>query len=195
MVNKYPYGDKFLTRDDLLLRPEVLKYLRRNGKEKNEKALNGRFYKAAYAGNINKEKLENERYVVRVKPEKKKKKIIYHDAVVKGKELVNRSYEPTDYDKLMSDFLASDKSEEYKRSILSLPDTDYSNYTYDDKKEEEKINENLALKLNEIEFKKFNAVKLKELARNLCIKNYGSSRKQVLVEKIELVRKQFCKGD
>ena len=36
-LKKYSYGNEFLTRDVLLQKPEILNYLRCNGKEKDEK--------------------------------------------------------------------------------------------------------------------------------------------------------------
>ena len=71
----------------------------------------------------------------------------------------------------------------------SLLDADYSKYTYG----KVNINKTLALKLNEIKFKEFKLVELRELARDLGMKNYSGISKQALVEEIELVRKQFCK--
>ena len=72
--------------------------------------------------------------------------------------------------------------------IQSLLDTDYSRFTYGGPK----INEALAMKLNEIKFEKFKGSELEELAKNLGLNRYSSTPKQKLIEKIELVRKQFC---
>ena len=72
--------------------------------------------------------------------------------------------------------------------IQSLLKTDYSKYTYG----KVNINKNLALRLDEIKFKEFSLVELRGLARDLGMINYSVIAKQALVEKIELVRKQFC---
>lgn len=54
-TNLYSYDGEELTRDELLEKPEVLKYLRRKGMEKNKMALLRRFYKELKKGNITKE--------------------------------------------------------------------------------------------------------------------------------------------
>ena len=64
-------------------------------------------------------------------------------------------------DEVLSKFLASDKSDEYKYSIIKLLETDYSRFTYG----EPKINKALAMKLTEI--KKFKRSELIELGKNL----------------------------
>ena len=58
-------------------------------------------------------------------------------------------------DKLLSKFLVSDKSDEYKYLIINLLETDYSKYTYDGSKKGRKriYNKELAIKLNEINLK------------------------------------------
>ena len=91
----------------------------------------------------------------------RKKKVTDCDKISKWQKIIDRSRELTDYDKIMSDFLASDKSEEYKRSILSLLNTDYSKYTYGKAKDGISVS-----RLNEINYKEFSFPKLKELATN-----------------------------
>ena len=83
----YPYGDEQLTRDELLEKPEVLGYLRRNGVEKNKRGLLARFYKELRKGNITKE-------------------------IVTGQE--PRTQEPTDYEQLMLN-LMNNENEGYKK--------------------------------------------------------------------------------
>ena len=112
----------------------------------------------------------------------------------RSKFLLDKRTEYKD-DKVLSEFLTSDKSDEYKYSIIKLLETDYSRFTYDGpKKNCERIyNKELAIKLNEINLKKFNYFELKELAKNLWVRNYDSMSKQELIEKIENVKKQFQK--
>ena len=93
----YPYGDEQLTRDELLEKPEVLGYLRRNGVEKNKRGLLARFYKELRKGNITKE-------------------------IVTGQE--PRMQEPTDYEQLMLN-LMNNENEGYKKLILSLLESEY----------------------------------------------------------------------
>ena len=77
---------------------------------------------------------------------------------------------------------------DYDKLIQSLLDTDYSKYTYG----KVDINKDLALRLNEIKFKEFKMVELIGLARDLRMTNYSVTSKQALIERIELIRKQFC---
>ena len=48
------YGDGHFTLSELLEKPEVLSYLRRNGVEKDRKALRKKRYKGLCGGSINK---------------------------------------------------------------------------------------------------------------------------------------------
>ena len=116
------------------------------------------------------------------------------DVFKRSKFLLDKREEYKD-DKLLSKFLTSDKSDEYKYLIINLLETDYRRFTYDGpKKDRERIyNKELAIKLDEINYKKFNHFELMELAKNLWIKNYSSMSKQKLIEQIELVKKQFQK--
>ena len=102
----------------------------------------------------------------------------------------------TDYDKLMTNFLASNKSEEYKKLILSMLDYDYSkSFKVKEASVEDEMNEynaTLALKLNGIKFKTFSSMELKKLAKNLWIKNFMKIQKQELIKKIESIKKYFC---
>ena len=81
---------------------------------------------------------------------------------------------PTDYNKLMTDFLASDKSEEYKRSVLSL----LNGGLKDTKKHEN------TKKLSEM-----NKTELLEIAKSLKIKYYTVMKKDELIQKIEKLKK------
>ena len=101
----------------------------------------------------------------------------------------------TDYDKLMSDLLASDKSEEYKRSILSLLSTDYSKYHDGNmfkKYEMLRYKTTLAVRLNETRYEEFTTGSLWVLARNLRIENYKTMCKEDLIKKIDSIKKYFC---
>ena len=68
----------------------------------------------------------------------------------------------------MSDFLASDKSEEYKRSILSLLDGGSKN-----------------TKKRNRELSEMNIAELYKIAKSLEIKNYSNARKDELIQKIK----------
>ena len=97
----------------------------------------------------------------------------------------------------LSSFLSSDKSDEYKYSIIKLLETDYSRFTYDGpskKNRERTYNKELAMKLDEINFKKMKLSELQELAKNLWLRNCPNISKHELVEKIENVKKQFQKS-
>ena len=90
-------------------------------------------------------------------------------------------------DVMLSKFLSSDKSDEYKYSIISLLETDYSRFTYDGSK----IKKAFAMKLNEMDFGKFKVLELKDLAKNLGLSRYSSMTRYALIKQIELVKKQF----
>ena len=97
-------------------------------------------------------------------------------------------------DEVLLKFLTSNKSDEYKYSIIKLLETDYIKCTYDgpSKKNREKIyNKELAMKLDEINFKKMKQLELIKLAENLWIRNYANMSKQELIEKIENVKSNF----
>ena len=51
----FPYGDNHFTLNELLEKPEVLSYSRRNGVEKDRKALRKKLYKGLCGGSINEE--------------------------------------------------------------------------------------------------------------------------------------------
>ena len=85
---------------------------------------------------------------------------------------------PTDYNKLMTDFLASDKSEEYKRSILSL---------LDEGPKDIKKHENT--QKHDKKLSEMNKTELREIAKSLGIKNYTKTRKNELIQKIEKIKK------
>ena len=80
-----------------------------------------------------------------------------------------------------------------RKLLQSLLDTDYKRFNYDipEKVRIEIVNKELAMKLNEINFKKFKYAELVKLCRNLGLRDYEKKSKQVLIEKIELVKKQF----
>ena len=100
--------------------------------------------------------------------------------------LSNKRVEYED-DVVLSKFLSSDKSDEYKYSIINLLETDYSRFTYG----EPKINKDLAMKLNGMGFRSFKVSELKDLAKNLGLKWYSSITKDTLIKQIERVKKQF----
>ena len=90
-------------------------------------------------------------------------------------------------DVVLSKFLFSDNSDEYKYSIINLLETDYSRFTYGGPK----INKDLAMKLNGMDFGKFKHSELKDLAKNLGLQRYSSMAKGTLIKQIERVKHQF----
>ena len=92
------------------------------------------------------------------------------------------------YDEDLSKFLSSDKSDEYKYSIINSLETNYSRPNYDGSK----IIRPLAIKLGEMNFRKFGQKALKALARDLgmpveCLK----MNKDALIEQIEHIKNKF----
>ena len=127
---------------------------------------------------------------------KKMKTCKNYDIIEKWEKIVNHHRKPTDYDKLMSDFLASDKSKEYKRSILSLLGTDHGRHSCNTQEEEEDIRE-IVVNINELP--RTRKVELNEIAKNLDIKYYTTTVKPILIkqikEKIKNSKRYICKEE
>ena len=85
-------------------------------------------------------------------------------------------------DVVLSKFLSSDNSDGYKYSIINLLETDYNG---------SKINKDLAMKLNGMDFMSFKHSELKDLAKNLGLRWYSSMTKGTLIRQIERVKHQF----
>ena len=100
--------------------------------------------------------------------------------------LANKRVEYED-DANLSKFLSSDNSDGYKHSIISLLETDYSRFTYG----KPKINEALAMELNEINFLEFKKPELVKLAKDLGLGLNVNIGKKELIGEIESVKKQF----
>ena len=211
-LKKYSYGDEFLTRDELLQRSEILNYLRRNGKERNEANPITRFNNALHRGKINKDVVTGRRNDKICKRRRNNNicKQTDHEKRVEsnGQKMLSYcvvsnplTYETTtDYDKLMSDFLASDKSEKYKNMILSLLNYDYSKAKDKAKKrhiedEMKSYNGTLGSELVGINIKKLGIKELQKIAKNRWVKNYIKLRKQELIKKIESIKQYFRNKD
>ena len=87
----------------------------------------------------------------------------------------------------LSKFLLSGNSDEYKYSIISFLETDYSRFTYG----KPKINEALAMGLNVINFLGFKKPELVKLAKDLGLELNVNIREKELIGEIESVKKQF----
>lgn len=119
-----------------------------------------------------------------------RKKLTY-DKLMKGQKVLSYCViadppirEPTDYNKLWADFLASDKSEKYKRSIISLLDGGLKDTKkHENTKEHDK-------KLSEM-----NKIELREIAKLLKIKYYTIIKKDELTQKIKKLMTDFLESD
>ena len=112
----------------------------------------------------------------------------------RSKFLTDKRVEYED-DEVLSKFLTSNKSDEYKYLIIKLLETDYSKCTYGStyKRSQGVYNEELAMKLGEMEFKKMKRLELQILAKNLWIRGSHNISKKDLIEKIENVKELFSK--
>ena len=81
----YPYGDEQLTLKELLEKPEILRYLRRNGMEKKRKNLEDKLYNALRDGRFTKEIVEG--YMLNPEPVKRVKLRKPKEPPLKPKEL------------------------------------------------------------------------------------------------------------
>ena len=86
----YTYDGKELNRNELLQKPEILNYLRRDGIEKDRESLHNRFYREFKKGDITKEIALGFERRSKKKTRSKRKKYLYGDEFLSRDELLQR---------------------------------------------------------------------------------------------------------